>query len=88
MDPIFIDVVFFGGGSWGGGRGICHISIYGDVYYFSFLLFFHHRQIEGKVVEITKLQEVFAEKVLTQVLLRNFIFFLPCQLQRVSNLKM
>lgn len=58
-------------------------------YLYSFRLFtglnclfdisFSYRQIEGKVVEITKLQEIFAEKVLTQVgyhqIMRFFIIF-------------
>lgn len=32
-----------------------------------YVLFYDYRQIEGKVVEISKLQEIFADKVLEQV---------------------
>ena len=39
------------------------------VYYgvYGFLTVFNYRQIEGKVVEISRLQEIFADKVLEQV---------------------
>ena len=36
------------------------------------------RQIEGKVIEISKLQELFSEKVLQQV--NNVTYTLPCSL--------